>query len=362
MFKDSSLLAHRDSILDSRDQILITGSSGFIGPKVVEALLKYGFTNLKCLVRPSSNVAALERTIRAYGDTEIEVVKGNLQSRSDCRRIVQDVSVIYHLAAGAGEKSYPDAYLNSVVTTRNLLEEALQTKTLKRFVNVSSFTVYATSKIPSGGLLDESCRLEDRPHLRGEAYCYAKVRQDELVMEYGRRCNLPYVILRPGVVYGPGKKGLTGRIGIGTFGLFLHLGGSNAIPFVYVDNCAEAIALAGFREGIDGEAFNLVDDDLPASKKFLRMYKENVGDFRSLYLPHALSYLLCYLWEKYSEWSEGQLPPAFNRKRWSSYWKGNRYSNEKAKRILGWKPRIGFKEAAMRYFEYQKAEGSRESC
>ncbi len=308
-------------------------------------------------MRPSSNLCALERSIATHAGAKVEVVKGNLQSRDDCRRVVEGVSVIYHLAAGTGEKSYPDAYLNSVITTRNLLEEVLQTKTLKRFVNVSSFTVYENSKIPPGGLLDESCSLQDQPHLTGEAYCYAKVRQDELVMEYGKKYHLPYVIMRLGVVYGPGKKGITGRVGIGTFGIFLHLGGSNRIPLSYVDNCADAITLAGVREGVDGEIFNIVDDDLPSSRKFLRMYKENVGDFRSIYIPRAVSYALCYLWEKYSGWSQGQLPPAFNRRRWSSYWKGNRYSNEKMKKMLGWKPKIGFEEAAMHYFKYQKDAG-----
>jgi nucleoside-diphosphate-sugar epimerase len=67
-----------------------------------------------------------------------------------------------------------------------------------------------------------------------------------------------------------------------------------------------------------------------------------------------ISYFLAYLWEKYSEWSEGQLPPAFNRKKWSSYWKGNTYSNEKMKKLLGWKPKVSFEEASAHYFEYQK--------
>ncbi len=64
-------------------------------------------------------------------------------------------------------------------------------------------------------------------------------------MEYGEKRGLPYVIVRPGVVYGPGIKGIHGRIGIDTFGPFLHLGGSNRIPLTYMDNCAEAIVLAG---------------------------------------------------------------------------------------------------------------------
>ncbi len=63
----------------------------------------------------------------------------------------------------------------------------------------------------------------------------------------------------------------------------------------------------------------LVDDDLPSSRKFLRLYKRNVKSFRSLYVPHILSYALCYLWEKYATWSAEQLPPAFNRWKWHAY-------------------------------------------
>jgi nucleoside-diphosphate-sugar epimerase len=212
-------------------------------------------------------------------------------------------------------------------------------------------------KIRRGGLLDETCEIESKPWLRGEAYCYAKVRQDKLVMEYSNKYNIPYVIMRPGAVYGPGNKGITGRVGVGTFGVFLHLGGSNKIPLSYVDNCAEAIVLAGIKKGVDGEVFNVVDDDLPRSRNFLRMYKKHVSNFKSIYVPHIMSHLLCYLWEKYSKWSEGQLPPVFNRRRWSANWKGNRYSNEKLKNLLGWKPKVSFDEALELYFKYQREAG-----
>ena len=106
-----------------------------------------------------------------------------------------------------------------------------------------------------------------------------------MVEEYGRRFGIPYVILRPGAAYGPGDRGITGRVGIDTFGVFLHLGGSNRIPLTYVDNCAEAIVLAGLVKGVDGEVFNVVDDDLPTSRNFLRRYKKSVRSFRSLYIP-----------------------------------------------------------------------------
>src|SRR5205807_994577 len=85
-------------------------------------------------------------------------------------------------------------------------------------------------------------------------YCYAKVKQDELVTDYGKKFGIPYVIVRPGSVYGPGKEQITGRVGIGTFGVFLHLGGSNTIPLTYVDNCVDAIVLAGLKKGVEGAA------------------------------------------------------------------------------------------------------------
>jgi len=287
----------------------------------------------------------------------VKIVMGNLLSREDCVSAAKDVAVIYHLAAGSGEKSIPDAFANSVVTTRNLLEAALRHNSLKRFVNISSFAVYSNRNKPGGRLLDETCPVEVRPEIRGDAYTFAKVKQDEIVEEYGRRFGIPHVTLRPGYVYGPGKLGITGRVGIGTFGIFLHLGGSNPIPVTYVDNCAEAIALAGLKPGVDGQVFNVVDDNLPSSRKLLRQYKQNVRHFRSLYVPHFLSYALSDLWERYSEWSHGQLPPAFNRARWHAVWKKTTFSNQKLKTQLGWSPRVSTQDGLQRYFEACRIRG-----
>jgi nucleoside-diphosphate-sugar epimerase len=344
--------AQASFLVSPDDPILITGAAGFIGSRVVEGLLERGFRDLVCFARPSSDLTRLEALIeRPPPGTQIRVVRGNLLSRQDCETAAKDVALILHLAAGTGEKSFPDSFMSSVVTTRNLLDASRQFARLKRVVLVSSFTVYSNRQKPHGRLLDESCPIEAHPELREEAYCFAKVKQEQLVTEYGKNFGIPYVVVRPGNVYGAGKGGIIGRVGIGTFGVFLHLGGSNPMPFTYVDNCAEAIILAGLVKGVDGEIFNIVDDDLPSSRQFLRQYKKNVRRFKSVYVPHVASHALCYLWEKYSQWSKGQLPPVFNRSRWHAYWKKTRYSNQKLKTRLGWMPKVSTAEGMRRYFQ-----------
>lgn len=338
-------------IISPDDPILVTGATGFIGLRVVDRLLDRGFRNLICFVRPSSKFDRVEELLnRRQRGAQIRLLRGNLLSRKDCETASKDAALILHLAAGTGEKSFPDAFMNSVVTTRNLLEASLQNARLRRFVLVSSFAVYSNRQKPLWRLLDESCPIEEHAQLRGEAYCFAKVKQERILTEYCKNFGIPYVVVRPGNVYGAGKSEIIGRIGINTFGLFMHMGGSNTIPLTYVDNCAEAIILAGLVKGVDGEIFNIVDDDLPSSRQFLRLYKKNVRRFQSVYVPHALSFALCYLWERYSEWSRGQLPPVFNRKRWHAYWKKTRYSNEKLKARLGWRPTVSTTDALRRYF------------
>lgn len=338
-------------VISPTDRILVTGASGFIGAKVVETLFEYGYTNVRCMTRPSSLRHRLDAALaRLESRASVEVVAGDLTSADDCRRAADGVCVVLHLAAGF-DKSFAGAFMNSALATRNLMDAFLACGRPVRFVNVSSFAVYSNLGMRAGQLLDESCPLEDAPQQRYDAYGFGKLKQEELVREYGRTRGLRWVILRPGTVYGPGKKDLTGRIGIDTFGFFLHIGGSNELPLTYVDNCAEAIVLAGLVPQVDGELFNVVDDERMSSAAFLRAYKRRVERFTSVRLPYFLAHALSCAWEAYSIRSRGQLPPAFNRRRAAAEWKGNRYTNSRLRERLGWKPRVGLAEGMTRFLD-----------
>jgi nucleoside-diphosphate-sugar epimerase len=343
----------KDYIISPTDRVLVTGANGFIGAKVVEALLRHGLVNLRCFVRPSSQLVRLEKVLGAFpAGKNAEIVCGDLRSREDCQVAAKGVSVIFHLAAGF-EKLFAGTFMNSALATRNLMDAFLELGQPRRFVNVSSFAVYSNVTLERGALLDETCPLETDSQARFDAYGFGKLKQEELVREYGSKRGLPYVILRPGAVFGPGKKDLSGRVGINTFGFFIHLGGTNQLPLTYVDNCAEAIVLAGLVPGVDGEVFNVVDDELLTSREFLAARK-SAAPFFSLWVPYRLTYWFCALWEDYSKRSQGQLPPVFNRRRCQAEWKGNHYTNAKIQQRLGWRPRIGMKQAMASFLSQYK--------
>jgi nucleoside-diphosphate-sugar epimerase len=336
---------HQEYAHSSRDRILVTGSNGFIGAKVVETLLEYGFSNIRCMVRPSSRLDRLKEILgRLPAGSQVELFQGDLVSPDDCRGAVEACSIVYHLAANS-DKSFAGAFMGNALATRNLMDALVHEGIIKRFVNVSSFAVYSNLQIKRGGLLDETCPIEEASQERYDAYGFSKIKQEELVRVYGAEHGLPFVIVRPGTVFGPGRKDLSGRIGLGTFGVFIQVGGSNIVPLTYVDNCAEAIVLAGLRPGVEGEVFNVVDDELLTSGQFLRAYKSRSPGFSSVRVPYFLAHGLSVLWENYSKFSKGQVPPVFNRRRCAAEWKQTRFSNQKLRDSLGWKPKVGMEKA-----------------
>ena len=339
-------------IVDRSVPVLVTGAAGFVGSRVVATLLRMGFEHVRCNVRRSSDLQLLQSSIPAEYAKRCEMVEANLLSRQECHELTRNIELVYHLVAGRG-KSFPLCFQGSVITTRNLLDSLLEHKRLRRFVNVSSFAVYSRFRSKRGSVWDEDCPLEANLEERHDAYVYGKLKQDELVQRYQKQFGLRAAIVRPGIVFGPGKKAIPGFVGMDTFGFFMHLGGSGRLPLTYVDNCADAIVLAGLAKEAEGGVFNVVDDELPTSRAFLRAYKRKVRNFWSVPIPYPMTYALCALWEWYAKGSKGQLPPVFNRRECEFAWRGHSYSNKKLKG-LGWRCRVPMQEGLLNYFEYQK--------
>jgi nucleoside-diphosphate-sugar epimerase len=324
---------------------LVTGATGFLGGALVARLLAHGRSCIRCLVRPGSRTAVLERL--AAGHDHLSLVRGSLASPNAALAALDDAEVVYHLAAGTGGAA-ADLFLNTVVASKNLLEAMLRQPRPAKVVLVSSFGVYGTAGMARGALVDEDSPLEPHPDRR-DLYSQAKLRQERLFREYHQRHRFPLVVVRPGVIYGPGGAPISSRVGLTVAGVFLHLGGRNLLPLTYVDNCAEAIVVAGERSVGDGQAYNVVDDDLPTSADYLRRYQREVRALRAVRLPYPVSQAISWLCERYHEHSQGQLPAFFTRYRTATTWGGNRFSNAKLK-SLGWQPIISTDEGLRQTF------------
>jgi nucleoside-diphosphate-sugar epimerase len=323
----------------------VTGATGFLGGALVARLVAHDAQSIRCLVRASSRATQLEQL--AAGKGCVSLVRGSLASPDAALAALDDADVVYHLAAGTGGAA-ADLFLNTVVASKNLLEAMLRRPRPPKVVLVSSFGVYGTAGLARGALVDEDTPLEPHPERR-DLYSQAKLRQEKLFREYRERQGFPLVVVRPGVIYGPGGTPISSRVGLALPGIYLHLGGRNLLPLTYVDNCAEALVVAGERGGTDGQAYNVVDDDLPTCADYLRRYQREVRTLRAVRLPYPVSQALSWLCERYTEHSQGQLPAFFTRYRTATSWGGNRFSNAKLKG-LGWQPIVPTDEGLRRTF------------
>jgi nucleoside-diphosphate-sugar epimerase len=173
----------------------------------------------------------------------------------------------------------------------------------------------------------------------------------ERMMQLGRELT----ILRPGVIYGPGGGAFSSRVGVSMFGWFLHLGGANVLPLSYLDNCAEAVALAALSPAAAGQTFNVHDDDLPTCAQYLRRYSREVAKLRRIRIPYWLLMLgsRAVLW--YHRVSKGQLPAAFTPYTTRTLYRGRLYDNARLK-SLGWRPPVSTDTGLQRTFEYLRAQ------
>jgi nucleoside-diphosphate-sugar epimerase len=334
-------------------KILVTGAGGFLGVHVVERLLAHGYTDIRCFLRDRGKAEQLLHLSQSYPGAHLELCYGNLRSSSDCAQAVAGISLIFHLAAGL-KGAAAELFADSVIVSRNLLE-ALESREVRpegstRVVLVSSFGVYGVVPLGRGARIDEQSPLESQPALR-DTYSHSKLRQEQLFWDLQRRDGFELVVLRPGVIYGPGGSAFSNRVGLQIGPVFFHLGGSNLLPLSYVVNCAEAIVVAGGHPDSAGQVYNVHDDELPTASKYLREYKKNVKRLRSVHLPYVATGMLAWTLETYCRRSQGQLPAIITRYKAAAAWGGNKFSNAKL-HALGWRPLVTTPDAMAATFKY----------
>lgn len=319
---------------------VVTGATGFLGRRLVKALCDDGCA-VRCLVRPSSDLSPLRSELGQLWRL-VDVRHVDLANVEACREQLDSGDVLFHLAAGL-TGSASTLFLNTVIPTRALLSAAGAAE-VRRVVLVSSLGVYGTVGLRKGATLSEDTPLEAQPQLR-DPYTFSKVVQEHVAQDAQMQNGLPLVVIRPGVIFGPGRGVLSSRVGLQLGNLLIRMGGRQTLPYTYVENCAAAIRQAGFAGGVEGHAINVIDDDLPTASQLVRRLARRKLKPRSVWVPSPCIGPLSGMYEWYHQHSQGQVPGVITRYRSSALWKPLRYSNDKARRLLNWRPEISFDEA-----------------
>jgi dihydroflavonol-4-reductase len=326
-------------------KIFVTGATGYVGSNLIRQLLNENY-DVTCLMRSP------EKYNSSKLFSQCTLVKGDITDRDSLKGTMQDIDVVIHLAvlghldeAKRGENAF---YTVNVQGTKNVLEECIISK-LKRILCFSST---AAIGIPKVDLIDENTPLRAT-----NPYGKSKKDSDELILSYIKRHNLPIVNICFPHIYGPGeKRDFLRIIKMIKKGIFPQVGFSpNLYPSVYISDAIDAIILA-LKKGRVGEKYIIADDD-PHDLKYIRkLVLKYLGKERKFYpiIPKHLSIYFIYAME-FIFGLFGTVPPikARNLKSISA---GRRLSIEKAKREMGFKPKINLEEGIRCTIEWYKKE------
>jgi NAD dependent epimerase/dehydratase len=305
---------------------LVTGAGGFMGSHLVQRLVKDGY-KVKAFVHYNSrnDWGQLEK-IPATILEKVEVVSGDIQDPFSLGKAVQCCEVVYHLASLiAIPYSYvaPHSYISvNVGGTLNLLEASLRAG-VKRVIHTSTSECYGTARsVP----ISESHPLQSQ-----SPYSASKIGADMIAESYYRSFDLP---IRPFNTFGPRQSAravIPTIISQALRGNTVRLGSlSPTRDMNFVDNTVEGFLLAATAPGIEGEVINLGSGS-----------EISIGDLANLIIRLTGS-------NASIEVDPARLrPPKSEVERLLC-------DNTKARRLLGWNPKVTLEEGLSRTIEWVK--------
>lgn len=172
---------------------LVTGGAGFLGSEVVRQLAS---TGVKVTVFDNFSSGKVEYV---KGLKNVKIMTADICDKHAVANAVKDHELVIHMAALPfipDSYYYPDEFFKvNVMGTVAVLWESIKSKTIRRFVHVSSSEVYGTARYAP---MDE-----DHPTLPHSTYAVSKLAADRAVFTMQKEHDFPVVIIRPFNSYGP---------------------------------------------------------------------------------------------------------------------------------------------------------------
>ena len=328
-------------------RLLVTGGTGFIGSHLAEEGRRRGaeVVVLGLTDRPEeqSNAELLTRM-------GVEVLSGSITDAELCRRAARGATHIFHLAVAMREGGKSDEFFESINLdgTRHLLQAA-STGRVQRFVYCSTIGIY--------GHRAPGITAEESPLAPGNIYERTKVVAERLVRDFAENCALPSVVLRPADVYGPRDQRLLKMfkgVSRGTFPLFGS--GAGRRHMVYVDDVVSAFFKACEREEAVGEGLIVAGPRACTLRELLDEVAAATGSRRyGIRLPLTPMLGLAAVVEDVC--AALAIDPPIYRRRMDFFHSDSEFDTSKARRVLGWEPKVDLREGVRRTLEEYRRSG-----
>jgi nucleoside-diphosphate-sugar epimerase len=328
-------------------KVLITGATGLLGGHLIKELQQRG-EDIRALVLPVENTDKLEKQ-------DVGIVRGDITDASTLGPAVEDVELIFHLAGMMGVwRPLADYRLVNVTGSENLYKAA-QKAGVRRYVHTSSHTVYG---LGYGRFLTENDALRPDP----DPYSLTKAEGDRLMRRLMLNSNVETVILRPGTFFGPGDRLHFGRMAQKMKdGKGVIIGrGDNALPFCYVTDVVQGFLLAAYHENAPGNVYNITNDQPLTQLEMFNAIADAVGGVRpTRHLPYLPIYYGSIVAERVVA-RVTRTKPIVTQLGAMMFGSDNRHSVEKARRELGFEPKVDLRTGITLAAEWFNAGGMNE--
>ena len=323
---------------------LITGATGFIGPHLIRKLTGEGHF-CRCLVRSTSNTEYLKTR-------GVELIKGDITRPESLAGIADSIDRVLHMATlgHMSNFSVTESMFEAINVqgTRNIMAEASRAG-VERIVHCS--TVAAMGICQDDPATEESVCNPHHPYGR------SKLQAEQIVLGMVKEKNLPAVIIRFSMVYGPGDpRDILKLTRLARKGLFPRIGRRPKLtPLIHVDDAIQGLLLAA-ENGRMGETYLITNRQSLPFDSIRKIIQQALGIHRlPLYLPEWAALAAASFIEK-SFPVLGKVPPVA-RKNIESTLADRVFSIDKASREIGFNPQIDPTEGLKKTVQWYKQQG-----
>jgi nucleoside-diphosphate-sugar epimerase len=309
---------------------LVTGATGFTGSRLVRKLLETG-VRVNAIARSSSDLEPLR-------GLEIRWFRGEVFDPATVAAATEGAAYVFHIAAAYREAKYADEMYRRVhvESTQLLARAALKNPGFKRFVHVSTVGVLGHIAHPPA---DENAPLNP-----GDIYQATKAEAELWLRDFGPKNGLPFTVIRPAAIYGPGDTRLLKFFRMAARPRLFLVGHSRGLyHLVHVEDLVKVLLLAAAHPAALNEVFICGNPECVSLEQIARIVAGELGNrFRVVRLPAGPLFLAADV----CEWVCRKIgvEPPIHRRRLAFFTKDRSFDTRKLRERLGYAMRYSNEE------------------